>query len=242
LRGETCSTEIVGSLTEMGETLMLDVHVSNDTISMGRRLKIAFHRTLRIPDDGRIYPLPPGLGRLPILRVADYADRVPLSWVPEGGAFIPMYRREAMWIGFTGTDWKPNAVTVQVGGVNAVTGSTAAGVGRLAEPQNYLVCPPQVWLDGIKTGENVIRQFVAMPLGEDYTIEASVTGKESLGGLRISVFEPKPHLFPDAAPEKPPGGAERMSFAKPRSASEMGFGAGGTMRQKHGPVWLAGLG
>ena len=41
------------------------------------RLDIEFQRTLRIPDDGNTYPLPPGLGSFPIYRVEDYATRVP---------------------------------------------------------------------------------------------------------------------------------------------------------------------
>ena len=33
--------------------------------------EIEFQRTLRIPDDGRHYPLPPGLGRFPIRHLDD---------------------------------------------------------------------------------------------------------------------------------------------------------------------------
>jgi hypothetical protein len=36
------------------------------------RLTIDFQRTLRIPDDGKNYPLPPGLGRFPMKHVDDY--------------------------------------------------------------------------------------------------------------------------------------------------------------------------
>ena len=39
-----------------------------------------------------------------------------------GGVFIPMYQREALWISFSAASWKPNAVTVSVGGVNAISG------------------------------------------------------------------------------------------------------------------------
>ena len=41
-------------------------------ISMGGygALRIAFQRTLRIPDDGETYSIPPGLGEFPIRRVA----------------------------------------------------------------------------------------------------------------------------------------------------------------------------
>ena len=157
---------------------MLEVRIQADRVNVGPRLTIAFHRTLRIPDDGRTYPLPPGLGHFPIRRVVDYADRVPFTWGKESDLFIPMYQREAMWIGFTGADWKPNAVTVEAGRVNAVTGDVDSG-GTLSEPQNYLACPPQVWLDGFKTAENVIRQFVAMPLGEGYSIEQPLRARSS---------------------------------------------------------------
>lgn len=38
----------------------------------GARLTVEFQRTLRIPDDGRTYPLPPGLGRFPLQHVDDF--------------------------------------------------------------------------------------------------------------------------------------------------------------------------
>ena len=40
------------------------------------KLKISFQRTLRVPDDGKDYPLPPGLGRFPIKHVDDHAENV----------------------------------------------------------------------------------------------------------------------------------------------------------------------
>ena len=64
-----------------------------------------------------------------------------------------MYQREALWLGFHGTGWKPNAVKVAVGGVNALTGESD-GPALTGEPQNYLVTPLQPWLDGIKTGRD----------------------------------------------------------------------------------------
>ena len=63
-------------------------------------LRIEFQRTLRIPDDGSTYPLPPGFGRFPLRHVDDFADRVPSSWRQHGGVFLPMYQSEAMWIAF----------------------------------------------------------------------------------------------------------------------------------------------
>ena len=95
----------------------------HDSLTLGEGLQISFLRTLRIPDDGKTYPLPPGLGRFPIRRVDDYADKVPAEWREHGGVFLPMYQREAMWISFGGQYWKPRAVKVGIGKVCALTGA-----------------------------------------------------------------------------------------------------------------------
>ncbi len=44
-------------------------------------LEIEFQRTLRIPDDGDSYPLPPGLGCFPLEHVDDYAKELPREWI-----------------------------------------------------------------------------------------------------------------------------------------------------------------
>jgi hypothetical protein len=208
---------------------MLKVVIANDEIRIGKRFSVNFQRTLRLPDDGGTYPLPPGLGRFPLCRVAGFARRVPAEWQQRGGAFFPMYQREALWLAFDGASWKPNAVQVGVGGINAVSGGPWEE-GLSADPQNYLVCPEQLWLDGINAGDGVIRQFVAMPLGSGTTVEAQLTGREEVGGLQIRVFEPKPGRFPDRPPRDTMLQAmATRSFALPES---MGLGAGGRMRQK----------
>ena len=45
---------------------MLAVTLDSQQVRAGETLGITFQRTLRIPDDGGVYPLPPGLGRFPI--------------------------------------------------------------------------------------------------------------------------------------------------------------------------------
>ncbi|GKT08824.1 hypothetical protein [Desulforhabdus sp. TSK] len=210
---------------------MLEVVIEKDIIRIGERFAVTFQRTLRIPDDGLTYPLPPGLGRFPIFSVEDYRDSMPASWVEEGGAFIPMFQREALWLGFHGALWKPNAVKIGVGRVNAVSGG-AWDFKLRADPQDYVVCPEQPWLDGIHSGHGTIRQFVAMPLGLGYTIEASMTGLETFGGVQILVFEPKPGRFPDAPPLKREGGAVPSAMPKLGGSPSMGLGAGGVMKQK----------
>ncbi len=85
---------------------MLPISLHEDTLHIGRNLAVRLERTLRIPDDGRAYPLPPGLGSFPVRRVEDYADRVPEAWRARGGVFLPMYQREAMWLSFR-AEWPP---------------------------------------------------------------------------------------------------------------------------------------
>ncbi len=193
---------------------------------------MAFYRTLRVPDDGRLYPLPPGLGQFPIHSIADLGDRAPESWRREGGIVLPLYQSEALWIGFLAAAWKPNAVKVGVGKIDALTGR-AWDLHLSASPQNYLVCPDQPWLDGFHVGPNQVRQFVAMPLGSGYTVESQLSGEEEEGGIRLAIFEPKPGRFPDAPP------AEGMTVLSEERGSlhradeaELGLAAGGTISQK----------
>jgi hypothetical protein len=196
-----------------------------DQLRIGDRFTVAFQRTLRVPEDGKVYPLPPGLGRLPIQPASELKGSAGL--LAEPGAFIiPLYQREALWLGFGGAEWKPNAVQVAVGGVNAVSGQPWTH--SLSDaPQNYLVCPQQPWLDGINAGAGHIRQFVALQLGDARTIEAQVRGEAKIGGIQIRVFEPRPGRFPEKPP--PPRPEPR------RAAGFMGLGAGGKVVQRIHP-------
>ena len=169
---------------------MLEIIVKGDRVHVGTGFSVSFYRTLRLPDDGRSYPLPPGLGSFPIRRVADLGNRAPKSWGNHGGVFLPIRPREAMWMGFRET-LRPTAVKVGVGRINAVTGDPWDE--RLHDdPQDYVVCPGQPWLDGINVGRGVIRQFVAMPLGQHYTVEAQVTGAERFGDIQLLAFAATP--------------------------------------------------
>lgn len=201
--------------------MALAVSCRDDRLLIGDRVSVGFQRTLRIPDDGRTYPLPPGLGPFPMHRIDEYADRVPASWTAAGGYFIALYQREALWISFHGAPWKPNAVKIGIGGINAVSGR-AWDEALHEDRQDYLVVPDQLWLDGINAGTGVIRQFVAMPLGSGYTIEDQLTGEERAGGIQLVVFEPRPGRFPDEP-------SPRDLAAQTQT---MGISAGGVMRQK----------
>jgi hypothetical protein len=211
---------------------MLTVAIENTAIRIGPHAAVSFHRTLRVPDDGHDYPLPPGLGTLPVFRVADYAPRCPADWPTTGGAFIPLYQCEALWIGFHGPHWRAQAVKVAAGGINVLSGRQDTP--RLsADPQDYIVCPDQPWLDGINVGQGHVRQFVAVPLGSGATIEGALTGRETRGGLQLTVFEPRPGRFPEQAPPAAtPLDAATGGPPRPMGAPLMGLGAGGRLQQK----------
>ncbi|KAI1476044.1 hypothetical protein F4774DRAFT_394493 [Daldinia eschscholtzii] len=122
--------------------------------------------------------------------------------VAKGGVFLSMYQREAMWIDFR-ADW-PFMIKIYAGGVNVVSGEhavedhhtkerrSAFRFGRRLFLQDYVVAPQQLWLDGIATSPGVVRQFVAMPVGQGYSVEAQLTGEETIGGLQFEITPSAP--------------------------------------------------
>jgi hypothetical protein len=211
---------------------MLEVSTDGYSIRFGERFSVSFQRTLRIPDDGKNYPLPPSLGSFPIFHVADYKDRVPASWVERGGLFIPMYQREALWLNFDAAHWKPNAVKIGVGKINAISGRKWDQTLKRGKA-DYIVCPDQPWLDGINAGDGYIKQFVAMPRGMGYTIEGQIPGEEVFGGIQVIAYEPKPGKFPDEPPERSVDGVRDFcAELLPCYSAGMGLAAGGRMKQK----------
>lgn len=191
---------------------------------------IHFQRTLRIPDNGKDFELPPGLGAFPLRHLEDYAGRVPEEWLRRGGVTMPMHQSEALWISF-GRDDYPFAVKVATGKVNAVTGEPwREHLNR--EPQDYVVIPEQPWLDGYCVEKGVIRQFVAMPLGQGYTVEEQLSGTAEWGGLQLMVFPLKAERYRAWAK-----GLEEIRFSLASSSYKcaeraMGLAPGGRMRQK----------
>jgi hypothetical protein len=208
----------------------LRVITKNNKVNVGERFTISFQRTLRIPDDGKLYPLPPSTGEFPVLDLENFDGSIPQSWRQHGHVLIPMYQREALWLAFDAAYWKPNAVKVGVGRINAVSGQDW-DLELHDNPQDYIVCPEQPWLDGINAGDGSVRQFVAMPLGSSYTLEAQLSGKEEYGGIQIAVFEPQAGLFPDTAPARDLD-LESEEGLESISLGEMGLGVGAQIKQK----------
>jgi hypothetical protein len=193
------------------------------------RCTIEFQRTLRIPDDNKSYPLPPGLGEFPLAHVEDYADKLPDNWSKHGGVFLPMYQAEALWVRFH-CDY-PFAIKIAAGKVNAVTGS-AWSDDLVEQPQDYLVIPKQPWLDGFCVGKGLIRQFVAMPLGDGYTAEEQLTDKAEFGDLQIIAYPMKAEYAQDHLVYETPRFLRRATVKDTAPSYEMGLAPGGLMKQE----------
>jgi len=97
------------------------------------RCSISFQRTLRLPDDGKVYPLPAGLGVFPLRSVDQYAATTPLHWLEKGGVLLPMYQAEALWLSFDSE--VPLAIKITSGSVSALTGEPDRQ-GLVRKPQN----------------------------------------------------------------------------------------------------------
>lgn len=199
------------------------LELSNDTLTFAfpdihpeAKCSISFVRTLRIPDDDKTYPLPPGLGSFPMRHVDDFKDRVPAKWLQHGGVMLPMYQSEAMWLKFTGHNVRnqgiyPFAIKIAAGKRSAVTGKAWS---KTLKEKDYCVIPKQPWLDGYVIDGDTIRQFVAAPLGAGFSAEEQITGKAEFGGVQIEVIPMKREVFD-----------RRFPVQKPR-----GYGMGARMR------------
>ena len=209
---------------------------------------VSFQRTLRIPDDDTPYPLPPGLGNFPLRHVDDYKSRLPADWLRRGGVLMPMHQAEAMWIRFSsrsGDPAYPFAVKIATGKVCAISGEGWTNhLNR--DPQDYVVLPRQPWIDGYCVEKGVIRQFIAMPLGEGYTVEEQLTGVAEHGGVQIVAYPMKAERY-EAILAARKAELDRhlsvfsdrvdvLSVHSPlttrRQSPSMGLAPGGRMRQK----------
>ena len=138
-----------------------------------------------------------------------------------------MHQAEAMWINFDSV--YPFAVKVAAGKICAVTGDTWADwLNR--DPQDYAALPEQPWLDGFCVEEGVIRQFVAMPLGEGYTAEEQLTGAAVHGGIQLVAYPMKAERYEELQQEQPLMGHHFEICASPMAS--MGLAPGGRLKQE----------
>jgi hypothetical protein len=154
-----------------------------------RSLEVVFHRTVRVPEGRSPSNLPPSLGAMKAYKVSAFKERCPENW-EEAGIFLALHDTEAMWMSFSEGS-HPVALLVGAGGVNALTGDK---LGTKLAKDNYLVAPPQPWLDGWKSDDGCVYQFVATPhkKGKGVSVGEQLIGEESkTGALGIALFDPK---------------------------------------------------
>src|SRR6185369_14990848 len=109
-------------------------------------LEVTFHRTVRVADGRTPSNLPPSLGRMALHSVKKYRKNCPESW-GDDAYFMALHDVEAMWMSFHTMGGTPLALLVGAGGINALDGEK---LGTILAKDNYLVAPPQPWLDGWK--------------------------------------------------------------------------------------------
>ncbi|MFL6447305.1 MAG: hypothetical protein ACJ746_06395 [Bryobacteraceae bacterium] len=165
-------------------------------------LDVTFHRTVRVPEGRAASNLPPSLGRMKLFKVSDFQKNCPHDWAQEA-CFMALHETEAMWISFRAIG-RPCAVLIGAGGVNALTGQK---LGTKLETDNYLVCPPQPWIDGWKDVDETVHQFVATPhkKGEGTSVGEQLIGADSkTGAIGLAMFDPKDDvsLTPAISPEE----------------------------------------
>ena len=144
-----------------------------DNIAFGSLLNVTFKRTIRIPNDDKVYNLPPSMGNFSLVEIKkDHYG-------------FHMYQREATWINLTGRG--EYALKINIGNVNAITGNLASDDDELStQPQNY-VTNHQPWIDGFKTSDtsnidseiDTVRQFVALPLTDEKSLERQLIESET---------------------------------------------------------------
>jgi hypothetical protein len=206
-------------------------------------IRISFQRTLRIPDDGQTHHLPPGLGRFPLRHIEDLDLKHDNHLKERGGIIMPMFQAEALWLDFNSIELfgdvdYPIAVKIGTGKICAVSGDNWTSTLN-KDPQDYIVVPEQPWIDGYNVDKGKIKQFVAAPMGQGYTVEEQLTGGASVGGLQIQAFPMKHEYYeklnkPIERENREYADAfyEQVCYAMEAPPLEMGLAPGGSMEQE----------
>ena len=125
---------------------------------------------------------------------------------------MPIHQAEALWIDFDagyggrlGGSY-PVALKIATGKICAISGKPWEE-GLTQSPQNYVVLSEQPWLDGYCVEKGVIRQFVAMPLGDGFTAEEQLTGEAAHGGLQIAAYPMKRKVYEECSRPGPGRGS-----------------------------------
>jgi len=203
-------------------------------------IRISFQRTLRVPDDGENHHLPPGLGRFPLRHIEDLDLKHHNHLKERGGIIMPMFQAEALWLDFDSIELfgdvdYPIAVKIGTGKICAISGDNWTSTLN-KNPQDYIVVPEQPWIDGYNVDKGKIKQFVAAPLGQGYTVEEQLTGEATVGGLQIQAFPMKKEYYEKL---NTPIVREYVESVEPQAcysmaepSFEMGLAPGGSMEQE----------
>jgi hypothetical protein len=114
---------------------------------------------------------------------------------------------EAFWIAFERPyGYDKFAIRVYCGGVNGISGEPMVpnmatllkAKNNVRKKQDYIVVPPQPWLDGIAVEPGNVRQFVAVDTKSGRSIEEQITGSETVRGLQLEVVPPWNYSCPRA--------------------------------------------
>ena len=168
------------------------IYLDNDSLEVrfpelhpNAGVRINFQRTLRLPDDGQTHHLPPGLGNFPLRHIEDYDLGKNEHLKKRGGVIMPMFQADALWLNFetineTDEEDYPIAIKIGTGKICAVSGDNwVSTLNR--DPQDYVVVPEQPWIDGYNVGTDIVKQFVAAPLGQGYTVEEQLKSEADSG-------------------------------------------------------------
>jgi len=98
-----------------------------------------------------------------------------------------------------------------------------------------VVLPTQPWLDGYSVSRDVVRQFVAVPLGEGYTAEEQLTGEAEWGGIQMIFYPMKAEAYHALQARRREQGS-RIQYRASQNAvmccEPMGLAPGGRIRQE----------
>ena len=105
-----------------------------------------------------------------------------------------------MWLNFKSA--RPFAIKIHAGGINAISGERQeADIATLLRQkqlfnegksvQDYVVSGSQLWLDGIASTNGKVMQFIATTAGTGYSVEAQMTGYDSVAGIQFEIMPTK---------------------------------------------------
>ncbi|KAK5996409.1 Uba52-like protein [Cladobotryum mycophilum] len=168
-----------------------EVKLSSESIRLDD-LEISFHRTVRVPDNSSMNELPPSLGQFPLFSVNCYTEKLPNSMSRRGGLFFPMYRKSSREkngrpCGFNFDSCKRYAIKILVGGINVVSSEPVIETAATALRRRDLPKSRKKMVGCIAVEPGKVRQFVSMPMGTGYSVEAQIMGDETTGGMQFEI-------------------------------------------------------